>query len=436
MTEPHLEFHPRAAAWRTRDFTTLDHDDLADRERLGLPTDRPVVMLGHQPGFWHPGIVAKLFAASAAADKHGATLAWLVIDTDDTDPAEIRIPVLGEDGGLRVNAWSFGGGRSSVPAPSATRDPIDPVSPDGLRHALECAEHRLHAAVKALRSHRHARSIAAQFTRAAIGLLGLHAPLLVFASDLPDTNAYQRAVDAMRRSPSDVASRYNKAVHAFPDAGVSQLRVGDDAELPLWRVSSGGTRLPMRASQLGSAKSWPRALLTSGIARASLCDLFVHGSGGKAYEPINDGWLPETLHATLAPFTAATATIVPRFPGRGISAREAARALWRAQHAEHHPGVVGDTDAERARESLVREIEHLPRDSVERAEAFGALHDLIADHRRRNSPSLGTLAEAAAVAKQAAAEQPLRNDRTWSFLMHDADAIRDLAAMVASRTNE
>src|SRR5690606_4565547 len=62
------------------------------RDQLGLPTDRPIIMSGHQAEWWHPGILAKLFAARALADRIGGVVVWLVADQDDTDPGAIRIP--------------------------------------------------------------------------------------------------------------------------------------------------------------------------------------------------------------------------------------------------------------------------------------------------------------------------------------------------------
>ena len=49
----------------------LSHNDSAEarafREQLGLPTDRPIVMSGHQAQIWHPGILSKYLAAIGLA---------------------------------------------------------------------------------------------------------------------------------------------------------------------------------------------------------------------------------------------------------------------------------------------------------------------------------------------------------------------------------
>jgi hypothetical protein len=88
---------PRADAWRdliagSWARTQRDPVALRARQELGLPTDRPVVMSGHQTTFWHPGILAKWYAMNAAAQRvHGAT-AWVAVDHDTDDPTAIAYP--------------------------------------------------------------------------------------------------------------------------------------------------------------------------------------------------------------------------------------------------------------------------------------------------------------------------------------------------------
>ena len=67
------------------------------RSALGLPDDRAVVMTGHQPVFWHAGILAKYFAAEALADRESALgrqaiAAWCVPDHAGASPGRVAYP--------------------------------------------------------------------------------------------------------------------------------------------------------------------------------------------------------------------------------------------------------------------------------------------------------------------------------------------------------
>ena len=56
----------------------------------------PVISSGHQPGFHHPGILAKRIALAKEAASRGGGSAWLVADQDIDDPEVIRYPDLDE----------------------------------------------------------------------------------------------------------------------------------------------------------------------------------------------------------------------------------------------------------------------------------------------------------------------------------------------------
>ena len=50
------------------------------RASLQLPTDKPIVIVGHQPTFFHPGILAKFIAANRLAKQIDGVLVFLVVD--------------------------------------------------------------------------------------------------------------------------------------------------------------------------------------------------------------------------------------------------------------------------------------------------------------------------------------------------------------------
>ena len=70
-----LVFGRDLAAWRTE-----------SRAALGLPTDRFVVMTGHQAGIWHAGIAEKfVVGARLAAERGGVGRTVGVAEGEDDD---------------------------------------------------------------------------------------------------------------------------------------------------------------------------------------------------------------------------------------------------------------------------------------------------------------------------------------------------------------
>src|SRR5690606_41787826 len=82
-----ITLRPAPARWRTIiSQAPIPPAHASDRAAVGLPTDRPVVLSGHQPTLWHAGILAKLLAACELAASTGAAVGWIVPDADEADP--------------------------------------------------------------------------------------------------------------------------------------------------------------------------------------------------------------------------------------------------------------------------------------------------------------------------------------------------------------
>lgn len=400
MSDPLIELDPPAHAWAELiEFDPTRHAE--ERSRLGLTTDRPIVMAGHQGGFWHAGIAAKLFAAHAIAKQIGGDVAWLVIDTDDADPTLLRVPFHDEQGKLTERT---------------------------LRVDRETTEHpRAAEAIAAYEQHAAEPSHEARATRATMDLLPEPTPTLIRSSQLAATATFRSLVARFQTNAPTAREQYNTAITTQPDSGITPL-LGDQA--PFWRVTPSGGRLPARESDLNGTL-WPRALATTGVVRASLCDLFIHGTGGRAYEPINDAWLGNSLAWGLAPYVTATATLRLRFEGETVTEADAAHAAWAAHHARHQPASLGDEDRQAKRNELVQRIADAPRGSAERAELFVELHRVLDAARGSRAEQLRSLAARATALRMKSAERTLRDDRTWPAVLHssaDLEALRDAIA--------
>lgn len=69
-------------------------------EKLGVAlrepgnADAPIVMSGHQPDFYHPGVWAKVFALDRLAEQIGATAVDVMVDTDAFEAVSVTAPCM------------------------------------------------------------------------------------------------------------------------------------------------------------------------------------------------------------------------------------------------------------------------------------------------------------------------------------------------------
>ena len=74
----------------------------------------PLIVTGHQPELFHPGVWVKNFAASAIARSCGGISLNLIVDNDIPKDSSIRVPTL-RDGRLRTVAVAFDEWQGEIP---------------------------------------------------------------------------------------------------------------------------------------------------------------------------------------------------------------------------------------------------------------------------------------------------------------------------------
>jgi hypothetical protein len=314
-----------------------------DLDVPALPGDSaPLVVTGHQPDLFHPGVWVKNFAAAGIARAGGGVGLNLVVDNDLLKTATIRVPSP-VDGGLRARRveyddWagdvpfeelrvreestfaSFAGRVRGVLAGSVADPLLDDFWPRAM--ALRGRTDRL-----GLRF-----ALARRALEGAWGVRNFEVPLsalceteafLWFAAhllaQLPRFQRIHNAALTRYRSVYGIRSKH----HPVPDLG----REGEWLEAPfwVWRADE-PRRRPLLARQLSRTmqlrvrgeddplieiplgpdreaccaveqlRSLPasrirlrtRALTTTMFARYLLGDLFIHGIGGAKYDELGD----------------------------------------------------------------------------------------------------------------------------------------------------
>lgn len=420
----------------------------ATRDELGIGAWAGVAT-GHQPIFWHGGILAKAICAATLSRAEGSGWLHLIADHDAADPCALPYPSRRDADALRMATAHFGPPVAVGTAASAI--PSSPVRPAGRAcespaASADIAERlgRIAAALGEADASRGAawRTVDANFALlSAMGALERPAHT-VRASALLHTSLGRACVERLAADPEACARAFNDALAHAPRAA-SRLRVdGNASEVPIWEADAHGVRMRIDGRRLrallrdgalersnGPDTLLPRAFLATGIVRA-LGIHFVHGTGGESYERAGDLWWRTALGRMLPPFSVATADL--RFTPASLGIRDdapAAAVAWRDAWVD--PARIRGMARDPVRERALAAIASLPRRSAQRRHAYEGMRAHVAAMRERHRADLEALASADAAHRSARASRDAALNRTYPAVLHDADALAGLTALVA-----
>jgi|TARA_B100000959_G_scaffold281810_1_gene346777 hypothetical protein len=239
------------------------------RQALSLPTQKPIILVGHQPTFFHPGILAKFIAADRLAKEIDGVVVFLVVDYHNGDVGVLQTP----NQNIEIATIDSSIAMNNQPRKEIIND-FKPFS-----SALQKAS---------------GHTVASQFANALVQLMSPWTKVhhVITASDLFHSTFGNAVVAKMQSDHEKCTSAYNDAVVRYPDAHIPLLEQGS---LPVWQNDDGELR--------------PRALLLTLLARLVACDLFVHGTGGMKYDVAMEHWCSTWLGVLPCAAVLATATM-------------------------------------------------------------------------------------------------------------------------------
>jgi hypothetical protein len=495
------DFQGRRADWlRThvrREVLTLAGKFLERHGLVGSPFDldavssssRPLVVTGHQPELFHPGVWVKAFAAAGIAGAYQGVALNLIVDNDIPKSTSIQVPSIDQNG-LRVarvefDRWendtpyedlrvrdesrfsTFADRVSRIPGGAYSDRVLDEFWPAAVRRRSETA-------LAGMRF-----SLARREIEAAWGVANLEVPL----SEVCQTDGFLWFASHILAQLPRYRQVYNDALGEYRTAHgirskhhpVAALRrQGDWLEAPfwVWRAERPRRRallvrqrdrymdlridgedeafielplspaaeaccaverlrdLPDQAIRLRT-----RALTTTMFSRFLLGDLFIHGIGGAKYDELGDEIARRYLGIEPPGFLALSMTLWLGLPQDGTTVEELSGLEHRLRDLRFNPDRhLGEPFSEELRSLIRAKHEAIAspvgsrRDRVERCRAIRRCNEAL-------QPWVGGmrdgLVESRAGMRNRLRSNRIARNREFSFVLYSRHRLREALSSVA-----
>ena len=383
-----------AAGESRRQAPGLNEETTALHSPLPIPHS-PLLLAGHQPELFHPGVWAKNFALSGIAKAVGGTAINLVIDGDTIKAASLRVPT-GTLHEPQVESVPFDAAAEEIPfeerhvidsgmfasfgsRATETLRPLlaDPLLgsfwPEVVRQAGACgkvglaiarARHKLEGnwginTLELPQSHvcdsRHFRRFVGHLLSELPRFVEAHNGELEIYKRRENIRSANHPVPALERDGDWLeAPLWLWTVEQPRRRHVFARRVGREVELtdrgavtlklPLADARHDDFAAALDEAARRGIRLRSRALLTTMYARLVLSDLFVHGIGGGKYDELTDAIIGQYFGVAAPAFAVVTATRrLPIVDGSGrpavdmLSTAEEAEARHHQWELRHHP---------------------------------------------------------------------------------------------------
>lgn len=312
-----------ASAVRIDGHFLRDLRRLARSELYISDPDVPLVVTGHQPELFHPGVWVKNFAAAGLAQRVGGAALNLVVDNDLVKSADIKLPAweTWEPKAVRLQSCPFAATSGDPTWETLTASEAD------RRPFLETTHHLarnwgytplLDAAAEKMVG----RTVGEGFVAARRSFEKSWGcdTAEVFVSRLSRTEAFCHFARHLLHDYDRFRTVYNTAVQAYRRRYGLRSRthpVPDLAadESPFWAVVENRR---LKATPRSSPHDLrPRALTLTLFARLCLGDLFLHGIGGGKYDEVTDQIIRDYFGLEPPAFQVLSGTLLlplPSFP--------------------------------------------------------------------------------------------------------------------------
>lgn len=456
--------------------------ELRQSLRARLNIRGPLVVVGHQPEFFHAGVLAKLIAGSLLAEVASGQCLYVSADTDVPKSAVLPVPVQSA-GKLQ---------RYGVPIPGTQM-----FLPEEYRADVPSNTWRQFFAEIAVRSGPANGSFLAEYEQAFCssgrdeisfvdatwrGLAAVQQALKlpvaqhVRMSGLSETPEFRAFFLAIAADAERFARAYNDALAAFrirhrvhnparpaPDLSLQDGRIElpfwvdrpdqarrrlfvdtHAADVSIWADDERIDRLPrgvaMKNLDRPLLAQWhirPRALTLSAFLRLFVGDLFIHGIGGAKYDEATAAFVREFWNVQPCPLACVSATVRLPLTVSSVSRHDLARARWRSRDFRYNPQrYVTDLDPalRRQRAALVARSDELrrinPRDRAQRRKVFHEIQQLRHEMVERHASDLAAIQHAEHELEWQIEQDAIARDREYFFALQPLATLADLTEKI------
>lgn len=452
-----------------------------------------LLVAGHQPELFHPGVWVKNFALNGLCRAHGSTPLNLIVDNDTAKATTLRLPALA---GLQ-SPWPhpltlpFDDWTGEVPheeravrneslfadlanraAPVVAGWPFEPMLSAFWREGLHWRERTKNLGERLAGARRtFERLWGCHNLELPVSRLCATESFAWFAGDL--LSKLPRFHQVYNASVRDYRRHYGIRSRNHP---VPDLAAGEDwLEAPFWawekgqqqrsrlwaRVTDGGIELRVgsepwptlpndradparlvrayRELEKRGLKVRSRALTNTLFARLFLADLFIHGIGGGKYDELTDTLLQRHYGVEPPGYLVLTATLLlplPTYPSRPDTCRRLALEVRDLHYnpQRHLESLQGNGRLEVLLAQKQQWIRATPANSTERRERFLILRQLTEQLRAFVAPKGQAQQQALTQAVHEVEANAVLERRDYAFPLYPETALRRFLTRFLQKT--
>jgi len=420
------------------------------------PSDPPLLVTGHQPGFFHGGILAKYLLLDSLTHSTGGAALNLVADSDLPRHIALRIPTIRDDGFV-LQEIAFPSIDLHIPLeyqplPKLTEFHSFLETLQNLKVA-ESLDKSIKYLVRVLDdiypqvqtltdllvllNQRWAVNLTMQWFDLPVSHLAQSSAFLIFVADMilragQVRLCYNTSLRQYRR-----IHKIRTASQPLPDLQGSD-NPAEAQELPLWIFQPNRPRQPL----------WIQADQNAVILKAgrTTADYFIHGIGGARYDHVTDEFIRQFYQINPPSFATATATVylpISRGPDRSEAMNNLRHARTQLRDLNYNPqrymaegaDRLSDSESENLkklvseRAKAIRTSDRLRRDggdSSRRRRIFDTIHQLNADILALTPGLSQKFSQQLAHAESQATQAGITNDREYFFGLIPNEDLKNL----------
>jgi hypothetical protein len=338
---------------------------LARHELLGRNHPEPLIVTGHQPEPFHPGVWVKNFAANGLGRRCDGTAVNLIVDSDELKSPSIDVPTWDrwEPEAVKIVAVPFAEAPRGKTWESVGTSAFDTFLPT-LRTTTKRFEYEpiaFEAGPAMTGSTVGERFVTARthFERA-WGCSNIEIP----TSRMSRTRAFRHFANLLVRDAYRFRQVHNAAVREYRQTNGLHSRTHPvpelaDGEVPFWHVGEGGRTTV--TPPFDPDRIRPRALTLTLFARLGFADLFVHGIGGGKYDAVTDAIIRDYFGLEPTAFQVVSTTLrlpLPGFPATEDSVKRLQRLVRDMYWNPQRHGAEGAIEHQRIRKSPPGKVQY------------------------------------------------------------------------------